>query len=480
MDSVSAARSNTVYSLLAFGLRLVANMALFVGIARFYGPTAFGHFSLAHVYFSIMLLIADFGYDFFLATEIGRNTHVTADLTRRVMPLKIYLSVIAIGLMVALAFVGQSDREVRTLMMVLALGIPANTLMTMAAAVFRGNQNVSSEASVALTQNVLLLAFLVIIGMLGLPLLSVACAFVISRIYGFVVLWQKARKRFPELEGTARLPVSAETRVLVGIGFTFGLHVLFSTLYFQIDTILLSYLRGDEAVGLYQAVMKLAALVLVFNEVAITAVIPILAQAFEDGQERWTRIGRVVSKSLHLVGGFFGLLFFLCPEQILGVVYGAGKFAGAIPVMRVFAVILLVRFGMETYAMMLTTARKQQLRMIVVMLATIFNVTANLFVIPRFGILGAAWVSLGTNGLIALFYISFLSIQARRLLPLVDSGQLMIVAGFGIVGGILWNLGVNSLVAVVPLATTLSLGLIYLGFSRAEQKLVFSFFRLRA
>jgi O-antigen/teichoic acid export membrane protein len=480
MNSVLLIRRNSIYSFLAFALRLVANMVLFVGIARFYGPTAFSQFSLAHVYFSIMLLIADFGYDFYLATEIGRDARLTGNLAGKVMPVKMFLSVCAVCFMIALALIGQSRSEMRMLMIIFALGVPANTLMTFVAAVFRGNQYVSPEARIAFTQNAFLLILLVLIATLGLPLLAVAVAFVVSRIYGFIALWRRARKRFPELQWNTHLPEIGHTKALAGVGVTFGLHLLFGTLYFQLDTILLDYLSGKEAVGLYQAVMKLAALVLVLNEVAITAVIPVLAQAFDGQEERWNRIGKVVCKSLHLIGGFFGLLFFLCPEEILGIVYGKGEFTGAVPVMRIFGVVLLIRFGMETYAMMLTTAKRQRSRTIVVIVATVVNAIANLLVIPKFGILGAAWVSLGTNAFVGISYIALVSARSRQWFPLIDSGQLMIFGGFIIAGGVLWNFGITSLAVVLPLTLMLTVGLTYIGFSRKEQEVVSSFLRLRA
>ncbi len=479
MSSVAVVRRNSIFSFLAFGLRLVANAVLFIGIARFYGAAAFGQFSLAHVYFSLMLFVADFGYDFYLASEIGRDVRMTEDLVRKVMPMKIFFSGVAIVFMVACAFITQSASETRLLMIILAVGIPANTLMTLVAAIFRGNQDVLPEARVAFTQNALLLILLVVVAVLGLPLLAVAAVFVASRIYGFFALWHQVRKRFPNLQWNFRLTKSRETRVLTGIGLVFGLHMLFGTLYFQMDTILLDRLKGQEAVGLYQAVMKLTALVLVLNEVAITAVIPVLAESFTADIARWKRIGGVVCKSLHLIGGFFGLLFFLSPGDILTIVYGKGEFLQAAGVMRIFGVILLIRFGMETYAMMLTSANKQRSRMVVVILATILNVIANLFAIPRYGIIGAAWVSLGTNALIALVYISLVSIHMRQWFPLIDSGQLLMFAGFLIAGGVLWQCGISSLIVVLPLAIVLTVGLTFIGFSRNESKVVSSFLHLK-
>ena len=55
----------------------------------------------------------------------------------------------------------------------------------------------------------------------------------------------------------------ARKKVLV-----FGAHTLFGILYFQIDTILLAFWKGDQDVGIYQAVFRIIVLTLVIVDIA--------------------------------------------------------------------------------------------------------------------------------------------------------------------------------------------------------------------
>jgi O-antigen/teichoic acid export membrane protein len=478
VTSLGIVRRNSFFSFLAIATRLLANTVLFVGIARFYGPIGFGRFTLAHVYFSILLLVADFGYDFFLSTEIGRNRSVGLGFAARIFPIKIGFSALASLAMVAVALFGRSDWESRWIVIIMAAGIPANALMLYAAGILRGSQDVFPEARVSFTQSLLLLGLLVVLGILRLPLLYVVVAFVASKMYGMIAMLRIVRKRFPELRLTFVSIRGSGHRELLTIGVTFGVHMICSTLYFQLDTLLLGHFGGDYAVAMYQSVMKLVAIVLVVNDVANMSFVPALAQAHAEEYQRWTRLGSLASKSMWLLGGLAGLLFLLCPVEILNVVYGRTQFAAAADIMKIFGVILVLRFGMEPYAMMLTTARMQRQRTIIVLVATLLNLGVNMIVIPRSGAMGAAMVSLGTNCFVAVSYAMILSVRLRRFLPLNNWGDLIILGAMATVGFVLWSTNILSLAVVVPILCVVGVLLVAVAFSSDEQRLVRAFFRL--
>ena len=76
-------RRNTVFSFAAALIRMLATMLMFVGIARFFGPQAFGQFALAHTYLTIFYIIADFGIDILLMTELAYRREETAKYIQR-------------------------------------------------------------------------------------------------------------------------------------------------------------------------------------------------------------------------------------------------------------------------------------------------------------------------------------------------------------------------------------------------------------
>ena len=99
------------------------------------------------------------------------------------------------------------------------------------------------------------------------------------------------------------------------------------------------------------------------------------------------------------------IILFTFSDYIINLIYPINEYSDAIPILRIFAIILFFRFAVESFALMLTTSNRQNIRMIVVILGTILNLCLNYFAIPKYGPFGAAVISLITNVLIGIGYI---------------------------------------------------------------------------
>jgi len=112
--------------------------------------------------------------------------------------------------------------------------------------------------------------------------------------------------------------------------------------------------------------------------------------------------------------------------EIVRLLYGMDQFAPAVPVLQVFGFVVLVRYTVELPAVLLTAAKRQHIRMVLVIGATLLNFAANAYAIPHFGALGAACVSLATNLVLGMGYmiagrdlIDHRWLSADRVLPTV-------------------------------------------------------------
>jgi O-antigen/teichoic acid export membrane protein len=251
----------------------------------------------------------------------------------------------------------------------------------------------------------------------------------------------------------------------------FGGYFLFGSLFFVLDTILLSFWRGDRDVGIYQAAFKIVGLSLIVPDIAINTMIPVLARLHADGDERWAILGRLLNKMLSLVALPICMILFVYPDQIIAILYGGDDFRQAVPILRLFALTIYVRFAVDVYGLMMTTSQRQIIRMYIVIAGTVTNLALNAYMIPRYGPWGAALVSLVTNILVGVAYIigsrqSFLRWTGDPLYVL----SFCISLGIAILG---WNFREVSVWLTAPLIIVLC-GLIvyFVGFSREEWKLI--------
>jgi O-antigen/teichoic acid export membrane protein len=402
MSEATLINRNSIFSLLSAMTRMFSNMLLFIGIARFYGPEGFGQFTIAHTYLTLFYIVADFGFDLLLTTEVARSRDRSVEFIQRFLPVKMIFALGSIVVMSIIAIASHFSEATKTLMFFLSISIIGNALTSFFFALFKGHEKLYEETRTTFFQNLFLLCSIAILGLLHVQLIYIAAAFVLSRLLGVFLIFPKMRNIV--VLDSIKMTFSGWQSTFKK-GLPFGIHLLFGTLFFQLDTILLAYWRTDQAVGQYQAVMKLIVLILVVPDVIINALLPVLVRLHSENKMRWLQMNKLLEKTLLFIGLPFAIILFVYADQIITIVYGSKGFSESIPVMRIFALILLVRYSVETFALMLTTSHRQTERMTIVIGVTVLNFILNAYAIPKFGILGAAIVSLITNVAAGTFYL---------------------------------------------------------------------------
>jgi O-antigen/teichoic acid export membrane protein len=251
--------------------------------------------------------------------------------------------------------------------------------------------------------------------------------------------------------------------------------MLFGTLFFQLDTILLALWRGDLAVGMYQAVMRIVIIVLVVPDIIVSAVLPTLAKLHVDDEKRWKEMGRLLAKTLMYFGLPFGVIFFVYADQVISLAYGSSRFTESIPVLRLFALIVVIRYAGEAYALLLTTSQQQSKRTATTIASTVLNVVLNAYAIPRYGIEGAAGVSLITNVFAVFAYVFLLDPRFHLPVVRIDFRQWLVVALTATFATLLWNFGHHLVALELGLMVGFFLIMyLFVGFSPEEKSLIFA------
>jgi O-antigen/teichoic acid export membrane protein len=466
---VSRIRWNTLFYFLSFFIRFLTNFLLFVGIARFYGPEVFGQFTAAHTLSTLFILFADFGFDTLLTTEIPRQRERAAALTQQFLSIKLLFCGAATLVMFVVPFFQGASPQTRVLIEIFSFYVLFSALNNFFFALFRGFEQMKHETKISFIINVLLLILLAVFVALRLPILFVALAFVFSRLLGLGLAYRVAES---EMEIHAFRLSFTEWRRIWGLVAVFGVTFIFGNLFFMLDTVLLTYIRGDVEVGIYQSVFKIVALVLIVPDILTTTLMPVLSRLHAEDQDRWDRLGMLLNKTLLFVGLAVSTLLFIYADQIIHLLYGYERFEDAIPILRTFSVIVLIKYSVETSALMLTTSDRQRTRMMVVITATVVNLACNLYVLPRFGASGAAFVSLATNVVVGFGYIfakrARFFVWVRQLKTIVPP---VVILG---VAAVLWQIRAIPMWYVAPGVVGVFFAVIYyLGYTSDERHLVF-------
>lgn len=276
------------------------------------------------------------------------------------------------------------------------LASPLVALMMLNESVIRGLGHVllSTVASQLIrpTATITLLVCLLLLGeptqiiVFTLYVLGIFLAFVFTHFYANkkLMLLQPG-KRYQE---GVRMTSFAE---LLSLTKGFYAVVLIGVLLNKIDIIMLGVMLEDYEVGLYAAAYSLAFLVLVVLQVINLVIAPEIAAAHANSDE--TKVKKLLFRSCWIGGGmalplFIGLFFF--PSFLLsffGDQFVEGKIA-----LQLLATGMLINALFGSVGSYLMMSGHERLFAWIMLLATFLSVVLLIFLIPIYGINGAAFV----------------------------------------------------------------------------------------
>jgi O-antigen/teichoic acid export membrane protein len=167
-------------------------------------------------------------------------------------------------------------------------------------------------------------------------------------------------------------------------------------IFFQVDQVLLSLLRGDAEVGFYGAPVKVLEGLTIVPRILSYAFIPTMAALHAASPSEVEGLYRRGSRHLLLVGLPIAVFGALSSDLLIPLLFGP-KYLPSIPAARVLlpscAFMFLSNFGETTLACI------DRWRTIVIVStgAVVFNLALNLVWIPHYGLMGAAWATLLTE-----------------------------------------------------------------------------------
>jgi O-antigen/teichoic acid export membrane protein len=201
-------------------------------------------------------------------------------------------------------------------------------------------------------------------------------------------------------------------RPLVMLALPVTISTLLITAYARIDQILVFELAGERQAGLYGAVYRVLEQSHLIPQALMTTLFPIIAAAH--GTDR-ARLQRMLQRSAdYLAMSSLGALAFTIVAARAVVVFLFGDdFAEAAPALPILmGAFVVISFGYLTGNMVLVL-RLQRRFVWYAVLALVFNVGLNAWLVPKHGFLAAAWITLATEILVV-------SLTARMVMQELD------------------------------------------------------------
>lgn len=206
-----------------------------------------------------------------------------------------------------------------------------------------------------------------------------------------------------------------------------GIAVVVTAIYFRVDTILLAFLRSDAEVGIYNGAYRILDVLTFFPAAFVGLLMPRLSRyALLDGA-RFAKVFQGGLEALLMVTFPVSVGLLLEAVPIVSFIAGKEFLASGLPLAILSGAVFMIFFG-SLFSNALIAKKKQWPLAYIYIVGMVVNIGANLFVIPRWGYVGAAWTTLLTEGIATLLMIIMLwpiSIPWRRLASVLFSTALM-------------------------------------------------------
>lgn len=418
MSILRKALGNTAIMLVAQLITWSATLVTTGVLGARLGVDAFGTLYLAMSFSLLFGVLVEFGLNQQLVRAIARDRDLAGPYLVNALAIKLALALVAyLAILVLIYWLGYSAEAGRVIA-VYCLILVFNGLSTTFTAVYQGTQRVVYAAVGSIIEKVLVSLLAVVLLWLGFGVVAMAAVFVAGAAAS--AFWQGlCLRRIVRIELRLDRTVIG---VLIRNAIPFFAYWVMGSLYYRLDTILLSKLTGAAALGWYGAAYRLFdTLVFLPNIVASAILFPILAQL--STQSRPT-LRRAMGKGLDtilIVGAPISVGLFTLAGPIIHLIYRQPEFENAVPALQWLAIGLPLLYVNSILGVTLVSLNKERKLTVVAGLALIVNLSLNLALIPRFQQVGAASTTAATEGFILIY---LLAVMPRDLLARSTLGVL--------------------------------------------------------
>jgi O-antigen/teichoic acid export membrane protein len=195
---------------------------------------------------------------------------------------------------------------------------------------------------------------------------------------------------------------------LLRVGVAVGAAGILVTLYVRLDQILVLEISGRHQAGLYAAAYRVLEQVQFIPSAVMTTLFPLIASSYPTDQVRVRSLLQQAGEYLALASLPILGFTIVANHPIVTLLFGS-SFSGAGPALPILmAAFVSISFGYLAGSMVVILELQRRF-LAYAAFGLVLNVVLNLILIPRYGFLAAAWITLATE-------VAVLSLTARSIL----------------------------------------------------------------
>ena len=366
-------------------------------IARSLGDVAYGQFAFILAFAQLWQVLAEFGLSIIATREMTNHKHDLQKFLNNFLSLKLIISIITFVLIIITVQFINKPPLIKNLIYIAGGYIVFYTFTEFLRSVFRAYEKFKFEAFIKISQHIILFV-LIVNAIYNHSLTQATYAYFWSAVYSTAITLVVIYKKFTHF----RLAWDKKLIIyLLKESWPMALANMFVIVYFRIDTVMLSLIKGDQPTGWYNVAYLLIYSLSFIPYTIMNSIYPKLSQLAKTSLEQTRYIYRR-SLLLIAVGGFIilGIANLIIKPAII-FFYG-NEFTPAIQIFYILTLAVWFAYLSHVWLYTLNALGKQTFYTLATAIGMLINLWLNLKWIPAYSYTGAAWATVITEMIIAL------------------------------------------------------------------------------
>lgn len=425
-------------SSIAFAFRIVSALASYVFfyfLARFYGPEGTGVFTTSWTILMISSVVGKMGFDTSIVRFMAESSS-TRGYYRMRMIYRISLRIVLVSAsIVSVVLILFSQKftdlfydsiEERWIVVLVALAVIPYSIMSFNAETLKGLKkilhfSIHQNVTIYFGSLLLMAAFHFFYGSVESAIIALLASMLILMCTSFYTL-RSFLRHYPDHDSHYSQDIPKSSKI---IGTTLPM-MLTNSLFLVMnwtDVMMLAAMTDDAAVGIYNIALKIAALSSIVLIAVNSIAMPKYAELFKVNKVRFKQVVKAVSFLSFTISLPIFIVVILFPDFVIGL-FGEGFTKGGHAMVILSASQLFSAFSGST-VVLLNMIGKERTTVYVLGFSVIVNLILNYFLIPLYGLNGAAYATAFStvllNGLAVVKiyqYVGFLTF------PVFTKGQI--------------------------------------------------------
>ena len=378
-------------------------VGLFVGVwvARYLGPQQFGLFSFASAFVGMFVAVAGLGLQSIVVRDIVRDPACKEEILGTAAVLQLLGGLLAYACVLGSIFWLRPENTFAQFLVAILGSIMLFRFSDIALYWFE-SQVLSKY--IVWVQNGCFLIFAVIkVGLIlsHAPLLAFAWATAAEALIVAVLICLMLGLRGPKLQQLRFSLLRAKT--LLADSWSLLLSGMAIMIYMKIDQIMIGQMLGDDAVGIYSAAVRISEVWYFIPMMIVASVFPAILEAKKRDEAQYLqRLQRLYDLMVWPSVAIALPMTFLSTPVVVAL-FGSG-YAESGPVLAIHIWASVFVFLGVASSQWFVAENRQILSFQRTVLGAVINMVLNYLLIPKFGVLGAAYSTVLAQASVCLFY----------------------------------------------------------------------------